>query len=734
MSATGPNKTHGTHDLRDVFISYARQDAAFAVRLQKTLLRYRAPLFSSLKPRRLRVFLDTSDIAGTRLDEALKSALRGSRKLIVLCSPNSRDRLWVNEEIRFFVELGRTNHIVPILVAGMANSEAARNGVPQDAAFPPALVSALGPDPLAPDFRSSYSESVTLDSVGDPWHQLLATLYGTTRELIEQRERNRRVVRATVACAIALIVVFAAQNLWRGWREDQSRTLAEKAGKATDRDDAIRTAISAVEMAPTEQALAASRAALSRTLNAIWDFQVAKEESAIAADDSGQTVAIASPTGGLQIGSSVEGTLYNVCRFTGPIREIVVSPNGKHVVWVDVPRKVVVFWDTGGRKLIEAAAPSKVGTSGHPQLSIDAQSRVVALGDYRNEGRLWRISNGMLIRELPSQFGDVITYSASGAYFTQHSSYESRNQSVAVWRSDDGYRQREYPIADRVQVAAVDERDARALFALSRERTFLELDIRGPGARVLDSPTMSPATLLPLTQTLMRQAVAIEPAPTHSQYMTWLRSAGRVFEAIATKAPVALATMGTDHFIVDAATLKRGPRISLEGRKVYGFTFSSDGRLLAGNGGGVWDTATGERLWPLPDERMAVEFSPDGTRLFAIISPNGDNDDVAKVYDARGGQELGRLDVASDYPRDQRPDSSRVLLKFLYLSNDGKRALLRSDHDVYVWDVGGRQKRIAGSYWDDIKQYNADREALNRALTADRALQLSSRWKRDCSQ
>ena len=82
------------------FISYAHQDAAWAVRLQRKLENYQAPDRSEkswpLRP----IFLDRSDLSSSPdLSESIEQALRDSEALIIVCSPAAAQSKWVNAEI-----------------------------------------------------------------------------------------------------------------------------------------------------------------------------------------------------------------------------------------------------------------------------------------------------------------------------------------------------------------------------------------------------------------------------------------------------------------------------------------------------------------------------------------------------------------------------------------------------------------------------------------------------------
>ena len=90
-----------------------------------------------------KVFLDQSMIAGgVELSPTLVEALKESRVLIVLCSPDAAASEWVNLEIIEFKKLGRVTAIVPIILSGEPNTE--RN--PELECLPKALRFNVGPD------------------------------------------------------------------------------------------------------------------------------------------------------------------------------------------------------------------------------------------------------------------------------------------------------------------------------------------------------------------------------------------------------------------------------------------------------------------------------------------------------------------------------------------------------------------------------------------------------------
>ena len=82
------------------FISYKRQDEAFAIALEKALERYVPPQGLGLPRTRLNVFRDRDDITGTEYFKAIERSLAASSALVVICSPHARKSSYIDDEIR----------------------------------------------------------------------------------------------------------------------------------------------------------------------------------------------------------------------------------------------------------------------------------------------------------------------------------------------------------------------------------------------------------------------------------------------------------------------------------------------------------------------------------------------------------------------------------------------------------------------------------------------------------
>jgi hypothetical protein len=205
------------------FISYSHKDAAFGHWLHRRLENYPVPRRLAGKmtnqgqvPQRLTpIFRDREEFpAATDLSAEVQAALRRSKSLIVVCSPDAAASRWVSREVELFRRLHPER---PILAA-------IRKGDPAQS-FPEALLT-TGPageriEPLAADFRAG-NDGRQLGIL-----KLVAGMTGLGLDELVQRDvqRNRqRVMAVTVGAAIAILtmsVLTAAAVLARRDAESQ---------------------------------------------------------------------------------------------------------------------------------------------------------------------------------------------------------------------------------------------------------------------------------------------------------------------------------------------------------------------------------------------------------------------------------------------------------------------------------------------------------------------------------
>ena len=117
------------------FISYSHKDSEIAKWLQHEFEYYELPakLFEKRKdlckediPNSFRpVFRDEDELSGGELKPQISEALADSEYLIVVCSPNSAQSLYVDSEVKEFISLSNENkrRIFPLIVDGRPHQD-----------------------------------------------------------------------------------------------------------------------------------------------------------------------------------------------------------------------------------------------------------------------------------------------------------------------------------------------------------------------------------------------------------------------------------------------------------------------------------------------------------------------------------------------------------------------------------------------------------------------------------
>lgn len=186
------------------FISYKRTDEKWAKWLQRKLETYRFPVtlrknHQSLPKRLFPVFRDKTDLSSGMLWEELKKRLEESEYLIVICSPESAQAPWVNEEVSYFQSLGRHDRIIPLIVDGEPHAaDSSRE------CFCPALRSSQGDELLGVSVPEFGKRNTLL--------RVIASIMKIKYDQLAMRDRKRRQKRAallTTVGALAAAATFA---------------------------------------------------------------------------------------------------------------------------------------------------------------------------------------------------------------------------------------------------------------------------------------------------------------------------------------------------------------------------------------------------------------------------------------------------------------------------------------------------------------------------------------------
>lgn len=118
------------------YICYSRNDEKWAKFIQSNLEHYHVPksIIASHQIKYIRpIFCGFNDLTEGSLANELSSVLKRSQYLIVICSSSASRSVWVNSEVKYFIDSGRGEYIIPVIVDERPNSNSEKE------CFPPAL-------------------------------------------------------------------------------------------------------------------------------------------------------------------------------------------------------------------------------------------------------------------------------------------------------------------------------------------------------------------------------------------------------------------------------------------------------------------------------------------------------------------------------------------------------------------------------------------------------------------
>jgi hypothetical protein len=182
-----------------VFISYSHADTRWANWLMRRLEGYRVPArfhgqaapIGVVGPRLAPVFRDRDELpTSSDLGETIRTALRESATLVVICSPAAAKSRWVQDEILEFKRLGGSSRVFAFIISGEPKAEGTG-----DDCFSPALRRELGADG---GLSANPAEHVAADArpqgdgKEDAFVRLVSGLLGVGFDDLRQREQARR--------------------------------------------------------------------------------------------------------------------------------------------------------------------------------------------------------------------------------------------------------------------------------------------------------------------------------------------------------------------------------------------------------------------------------------------------------------------------------------------------------------------------------------------------------------
>ena len=344
------------------FISYKREDKKEAKWLQHALEYYRLPnhlrqenpeLPEYVRP----VFRDMTDLTVGELSAQIHAGLEQSHFLIVVCSPRAAVSKWVNDEVEYFISLGKQDKIIPYIIEGVPHASN-----PSEECYPPALLRlSKEKELLGANINEVGKDSATIRVVSRMFNIRFDTLF--QRYQREQKKRRRQLIVAIVLAFLFLSGIAGwiwHQNVLlkdREWKmmENQARAVAEKSLALSAEGDSYLARLLLLKVLPDDSSdikrpyvpeaeralreiLLYNNTIIENTTSYATNVSFSPDGTRMALTYYDETIKIYSVNSGEQLGQSLKG-------HTEKINSVFFSPNGKYVVSASKDNTIRI-WDT----------------------------------------------------------------------------------------------------------------------------------------------------------------------------------------------------------------------------------------------------------------------------------------------------------------------------------------------------------------------------------------------------
>lgn len=632
------------------FISYSHADEEVGAWLHRRLENSRIPRSSSTKfglrqlfgERLGKVFRDQIDLAAANdLGAEIRRSLEQSDALIVLCSPRARASAYVNEEVRYFKQLGRGNRIFAAIVDGEPYAAGKPGFTSEDECFPQALLMRVDDrgeltavaetsEPLAADLRAPRRRE-------EGALKIIAGIIGVGLDELVQRERTAQQwrMRAVIGLAVAFLAfaVVATGSAIQAMR-DRSAAVAARSLAESERDKAK----SAIARVFAERAWAAMErgetARAARYALAGYSIDPDQEHQSTYRNVLARVLFEAGAAG-----TAIE---------TGSVTALEVSPSrDKFVVGAGIRSAV---YNTDGTLVAQLEARDEAVVS----VSFRADGQQVILGYFDNVAESYDTRSGRRIARLPLEKrfpGDWV----DGAFLTADGRFaitQSTDRIVRVWNAPSATIAYQFPAGAASGLGiAYDSSTGHAAVSLWQRVVIWDVATRAIVREIA----------LPVDTTLSTLRFA---------------SNGR------TLAGTVLTLDGSNVYLMNPATGALRIVETHEGN-LTASRFSADGsKLITATGSGharVWDVNTGAALehFQIGSPVFDADLSSDGTKLVTA-----GRDRVVRVWDTRSDQLIASM------------SGHEGEIAFVRFGAGGAIVTGGYDHTLRVWDASSSLGRI----------------------------------------